>query len=63
MFLRATCTFIALLFMPLSYGCDVNVFNHQFSVSVADELEKFSEVTDCLNRQKVAVLEGKLGWV
>ena len=30
---------------------------------LADELEKFPEVEDKLNREKVAVLEGKLGWV
>ena len=30
---------------------------------LADELEKFPEIGDKLNRQKVAVLEGKLGWV
>lgn len=30
---------------------------------LADELEKFPEVTDKLNRSEVAVLEGKLGWV
>ena len=30
---------------------------------LADELEKFPEIGDRLNRQKVAVLEGKLGWV
>lgn len=30
---------------------------------LADELEKFPEVKDKLNRSEVAVLEGKLGWV
>ncbi len=30
---------------------------------LADELEKFEEVGDKLNRFKTAVLEGKLGWV
>ena len=30
---------------------------------LADELEKFPEVTDKLNRSHVAVLEGKLGWI
>lgn len=29
---------------------------------LSDELEKFPEIGDKLNRQKVAVLEGKLGW-
>ena len=30
---------------------------------LADELEKFPEIGDKLNRQKVAVFEGKLGWI
>lgn len=30
---------------------------------LADELEKYPEVTDRLNRQEVATLTGKLGWV
>ncbi len=30
---------------------------------LAEELEKFPEIGDKLNRQKVAVLEGKLGWI
>lgn len=30
---------------------------------LADELENFPEIGDKLNRKKVAVLEGKLGWV
>lgn len=30
---------------------------------LADELEKFTEITDHLNRREVATLTGKLGWV
>jgi len=42
MFFRINCLLIVLIIMPLSYGNNLTNFNKQFSVKVADELDKYS---------------------